>query len=384
MVPIESPVALAAVLATSVGLSLWLCDRYRWAERVSALVLILLMTATCSNLGWIPSRASMYGAVSDFCVPFAVCLVLFGVRLRALASLRASVLVAFVVASAASLAGVMGASLALAGWLEGSIGPEHWKLAGPYAGTYVGGSLNFFAMWEGLNIDRPDLFAAANAVDNLTILPLMLVWTSAPRWLGRFFPMAAWAGSGEGDQPVAQGPTPFRATDLALLSAMAIVVIALSEWTTTHWIKPIFPQVPSILLVTTFALGIGQLPFVRRLQGAWDLGYLAFYFFFAAVGAGIDLMGAVELSPILFGYVGIVFVVHMLVLFGAGRLLGLDLGLLVIASTATKGGPTLVPSVAKAHGWTALVLPGILLGLLGYAVGNYLGFATAYLVKAML
>lgn len=341
------------------------------------------MTAICSNLGWIPSQSALYGGVSGFCVPFAVCLVLFGVRLRALASLRASVLMAFVLASAASLVGVLGASVGLASWLEASIGPEHWKLAGPYAGTYVGGSLNFFAMWEGLKIGRPDLFAAANAVDNLTILPLMLVWTSAPRWLGRFFPMASWAGPEDAAASQEEGSTPFLATDLALLSAMAMVVMAASEWITTHWIAPFFPQVPSILMVTTLALGVGQLPFVRRLQGAWDLGYLAFYFFFAAVGAGIDIIAAIELSPILFAYVAIVFVVHMLVLFGLGRLFGLDLGLLVIASTATKGGPTLVPAVAKAHGWNALVLPGILLGLLGYALGNYLGLATAYLVKGM-
>lgn len=384
MAPLQSPLAIATLLVASVGLALWLCDRYRWAARISALVLILLFTATASNLGWIPNQSPIYDSVSSFCVPFAVALVLFGVRLRDLLSLRASLLVAFAIASVASLAGVVCASLGLASWLNASIGPEHWKLAGPYAGTYVGGSMNFFAMWKGLEIERPDLFAAANAVDNLTILPLMLVWTSAPGWLASFFPVASWEGKDEAQASETQAPTAFRPTDLALLVAMAIGVMAVSEWITSHWIAPVFPQVPSILMVTTLALLVGQLPFLRRLQGAWDLGYLAFYFFFAAVGAGIDLMGAIELSPILFAYVAIVFVVHMLVLFGVGRLFGLDLGLLVIASTATKGGPTLVPSVAKAHGWTALVLPGILLGLLGYALGNYLGFATAYFVKSIL
>lgn len=114
------------------------------------------------------------------------------------------------------------------------------------------------------------------------------------------------------------------------------------------------------------------------------MGYLAFYLFFAAVGASIDVIAAIELSPLLFAYVAIVFLVHMVVLFGLGRLLNLDLSALIIASAATKGGPALIPSVAQTHGWTALTLPGILLGLLGYAVGNYLGFGTAYLVKFIL
>jgi len=41
-------------------------------------------------------------------------------------------------------------------------------------------------------------------------------------------------------------------------------------------------------------------------------------------------------------------------------------------------------SSTNVHGWKNLVLPGMAMGLLGYAVGNYLGFATAYVLKALL
>ena len=40
--------------------------------------------------------------------------------------------------------------------------------------------------------------------------------------------------------------------------------------------------------------------------------------------------------------------------------------------------------MAYVHGRKTLVLPGVAMGLLGYAVGNYLGFAAAYIVKALL
>lgn len=387
--PLDSSLSIVLVLVGAVAGSLWLCDRYPWAQRVSSLVWILAGTALASNFGLIPARSSIYGQVSGFCVPFAVCLVLFGVRLRALRSLGRNILLSFMVAAVASLLGVVSASLALSSWLEAGIGADHWKLAGPYAGTYVGGSLNFFALWQGLQIDNPDLFAAANAVDNLTILPLMLVWTSAPRWLGGFFGARARLepSEHEGSRAIAEQKgkvVAWVSTDVAVLSASAIAVIVVSEWVTSTWIKPVFPDVPSILMVTTLALLLGQSSFVRERQGGWELGYLAFYLFFAAVGATIDVIAAIELSPILFAYVGIVFVVHMLILFLGGKVLGLDLPSLVVASTATKGGPTLVPSVVQAHGWEALLLPGVLLGLLGYALGNYLGFATAYAVRGLL
>lgn len=385
---LDSDLAVFLLLALIVAASLWLCDRYAWAQKISPLVWILSAAALVSNLGIIPTKSPLYDGVSSFCVPFAVSLVLFEVRLGEVRRLGRPMILAFIIATVASVLGVAGASLLLASPLEQSIGADHWKIAGPYAGTYVGGSMNFFALWKGLKIGQPSLFAAANAVDSLTILPLMMVWVMAPKWLSSFFPpIQDWSGSGKSPdqkQDDAKAPTPLIATDLAILVALAILVSVLSEWLTTRFIAPVFPDLPSILVVTTLALGLGQLDWVQNRKGAWDLGFLSFYMFFAALGAMIDPVVAIRMAPILFAYVGIVFFVHMLVLFGLGRLLGIDLGALTIASTAVKGGPTLVPSVAQAHGWNLLTVPGMLLGLLGYAVGNYVGIATASLVRQTL
>jgi len=122
---------------------------------------------------------------------------------------------------------------------------------------------------------------------------------------------------------------------------------------------------------------------VRRLRGAWEIGDLAFYLFFAAVGALINFYQAVVLSPILFLYVIVIIALHMAVLYGAGRLLRMDLGVLTIASVATKAGPAMVVPVAEVKGWRHLALPGIILGMLGYAIGNYIGYAVAHAVRVM-
>lgn len=380
---VQDSLQLSCLLLGAVAASLWLCQRFSWAKRASPLLWILGFCALASNTHVIPTEHPLYGQVTGFCVPFAVCLVLFGVRLDQFKALGRSMLLAFALASTASLVGVVCASVALSTLLESSIGLEHWKLAGPYAGTYVGGSLNFFSLWEGLQIRNPDLFAAANAVDNLSILPLMMVWTTAPRWLARAFEPQRHLTGEPANEPPPPTTSTWKSEDIAILSAAALAVMVSSRLITQHWIAPFFPEVPNILVVTTLALILGQFGFIRERQGAWELGNLAFYLFFAAVGASINILATIELSPILFAYVAIVFMVHMTVLFGAGRLLKLDLASLIIASVATKGGPALVPSVAQSQGWNWLVLPGILLGLLGYALGNYLGFGTAYLVRAL-
>ena len=399
---IQDPLGQLVVLVAVVWVSLALTGRYAWAERFSAVLWILLLAALASNLGLIPTEAPLYGQLIGLAVPLAVSLILFKVDLSDLRTAGRPMIVAFALAALGTVVGVVVASVVTAPWLEPVLGDDSWKIAGPYVGTYVGGSLNFFALWEGLEIGSPDLFAAANAVDNLSILPLYAIWVSVPLWLaGRFPVKAIWRAAeadpdaadanqaaASGDAVAAGGATEepgrFVPSDIAALLLLAFGVIWASGLLKTHVVDEFASGVPEILIVTTLALLLGQIPAVKRLDGAWNLGNLAFYLFFAAIGALINVVNAIVLSPILFVFVLIVIVLHMLVTYGGGRLLGMDLGVLTIASVATKAGPPLVLPMAEQKGWQHLALPGVLVGLLGYAIGNYVGFGAAYLVRALI
>jgi uncharacterized membrane protein len=80
----------------------------------------------------------------------------------------------------------------------------------------------------------------------------------------------------------------------------------------------------------------------------------------------------------------LILVIHALVVYGAGWLLRMDLPSLTIASQAAIGGPDSALAIAMAMKWSDLVTPGIIVGIFGYAVGNYLGFLCAYLLQAIL
>jgi len=66
-----------------------------------------------------------------------------------------------------------------------------------------------------------------------------------------------------------------------------------------------------------------------------------------------------------------------------GKLLRLDLGTLAVASQAAVGGPSSALAVAISREWRHLVLPAVIVGLLGYAVGTYLGLGVGHLVRAL-
>ncbi len=384
---IKNPNHLLAIFLGVIVLSVWLDAKYAWARKISPVLMIISLAGFVSNIGLITDSSPFYEELAGFTVPFAVCLILFTVNLKDLRRFGATLLAAFGVACIGTIIGVMTAGLLLNPELVKVLGAESWKLAGPFVGTYTGGSLNFFAMWEGLEIGNPDLFAAANAVDNLTIFPLFAVWILVPAWLGRFYPSSPFWGAVDGNAESADIETTkpeLRILDVVALTFAAVTVMVLSDLIKTHLIAPVVPSFPTILIVTTLALILAQFRFMGRLQGAFELGNLAFFLFFCAVGAMINVKMAIVLSPILFAYVMIMATVHLVFIYGVGRLFRLDIRVLTIASCAAKSGPPTVVALANVHGWKNLVLPGVAMGLLGYAVGNYLGFAAAYAMKALL
>lgn len=384
---IDQPLQLAAVFVGVVLFSVWLDAHYSWARKISPVVLILFLAGLLSNVGFVTDRSTFYDGLASFTVPFAVCLILFTVNLGDLKRTGGPLLAAFAIACIGTIIGVLSAGLLVNSQLARVLGDETWKLAGPFTGTYTGGSLNFFALWDGLEIGNPDLFAAANAVDNLTLFPLFAMWVLIPGWLGRYFPVGERWGTIDaideaGQEP--EAPPELRILDLVALAFAALAIMVVSDLIKTRWIAGFMPSFPTILIVTTLALVLAQFRFIGRLQGAFELGNLSFYLFFCAVGAMINVKMAIVLSPILFIYVMIMVVVHLVSVYGIGRLLRLDIRVLTIASAAAKTGPPSVVALANVHGWKTLVLPGVAMGLLGYAVGNYLGFGAAYLMKAML
>ena len=83
----------------------------------------------------------------------------------------------------------------------------------------------------------------------------------------------------------------------------------------------------------------------------------------------------VTVAPILIALVSILLAVHLIVVLGLGRLLGLTIPELLTASNAAILGATTAPAMAAARGWHDQVTPGVLVGVAGYALGTFIGTA---------
>lgn len=385
---IESPLALATILLGLVAAAFLFERRFRWAETVGASLLVIAFGAVLSNLELVPLSSPLYATVTGPVTSLAIAWLLLSVDLAALKTAGPRMLGAFALAVAATATGAVVAALALGG----ALGEVTWKLSGVMTGTYSGGSLNFVAVGRALEL--PDsLFTAATASDNVLTAVWMGVTLTAPLWLARWFrpppPVprhgvkadgsGGSGGSGEeteetGGRATAQllAPVPLRLLDLAILGTLGLALLWAAEA-----VAELTPSVPSVIWLTTLALAVAQIPAVQRLDGALHLGTLALNLFFVVIGIGSKVAEILAVGLEVFWFTAVVVAVHGLLVFGLGKLLRLDVLTLSIASQASVGGPSTALAVGVARGREDLALPGVMVGLLGYAVGTYLGLAVA-------
>ncbi len=113
--------------------------------------------------------------------------------------------------------------------------------------------------------------------------------------------------------------------------------------------------------------------FFGELAGAQEIGTFLIYIFFVVIGVPASIVSIINNSPLLLVYCLIVVLFNMIVTFGCAKIFKFNLEEAILASNACIGGPTTAAAMAVSKSWSNLIAPIMLIGTLGYVVGNYLG-----------
>ena len=174
------------------------------------------------------------------------------------------------------------------------------------------------------------------------------------------------ASTGNVDENTAAAPM-----DISASIALSLVVCAVS-FGTANLLG--VPQL-GILFITTITVALASLAptFMSRLAGSESIGLLFVYVFIAAVGAQSNIRQLAGTTMILVGFLGALLIVHVIVVFVVGRLFGLTLPEVITGSNACALGAYTAAAIAASKRWDSLVTPGILSGILGYIIANFIG-----------
>lgn len=353
--------------------AMW-AERTRWGQRLGGPLLLIAAAMALSNLGVIPHAAPLYGTVAGYLVPLAIPLLLLRADLRTIFRESGQMLGAFALAAAATVIGaIVGVALV-------DLGPQEPLIAGTVTASYVGGSLNFVATAEALGIRDSAIYVAALSADAVGAVVFLLALMSLPALavVRRAMPSRFLDTSSARERRPAEQPDAGRRFDVAGAAtglAVAFAVCALSAWLG----RSLGVDAWFILIVTVLSLVVANLggALVRRVSADFELGTLMMYVFFACIGAGADLGEVFDAALPILGFITVMVGVHLVLLVLVGRLLRLDLAEVMIASNACILGPAPAAALAASQGWQALVAPGLLVGMLGYAIATFIGVGLA-------
>lgn len=355
----------------------FLAEKTRIGAQLTGAVIAILGSIAVANLGLIPHAAPAYDFVFTYFVPVLIPLFLFKADLKRMFFETTRMTMAFLLAAVGTVAGVIVAvslldlgALAPAANIDPAL--REAAIAGLFASTYIGGSVNYAALGEitGLSGDA-SFFSAATATDNLFsaiflgTLALLPGW----RWLAGRFRDHESADADNDDNEHGN----ITAASLTLSAAAAIGFVAIGDALTAFLNVPSLRYANITALVLVVATAFPRL--MSRLHGGFELGVGLAFVFFATIAAGANLVAMVQIAPLLIVLVVILLSIHLAVLLGVGRLFGLTLPELITASNAAVLGATTAPALAAAKGWNDLVTPGVLVGVFGYALGTFIGTA---------
>jgi len=375
-----SPLYVLTLLTLSVLICEWLVKKTLLRHFGTAL-LVILFVAVLANVGLLPSASEgsvVYTGIFRYLAPLSIFYLLLNVNLASIRRAGAPMLILFFIGSLGTVAGVLTGMYLIDGSTH--FGDLYPAISGMFTGTYTGGSVNYNAVALHYNVmEEGVLYAGMTAVDNIITAIWMIVTLGAPMLLRRLFGGKVTEVDAATTADVERESEEISIITLGVLISVGLASLMASNLL-TEWLADAGVNVPSILILTTIALLLAQIPYFHKLSGGQVIGLFCVYLFLAVIGAFCELAALAEIGPLawrLLALVTVIVIVHGLVIFGTAAIGKLDWDVAAVASQANIGGSSSALALAKSLGRMDLFLPGILVGALGNGLGTYLGFLVA-------
>ncbi|KAL8248033.1 hypothetical protein R6Q59_009249 [Mikania micrantha] len=343
-----------------------------WSERtkigrmISAALVCILLGLAASNMGIIPHEAIAYSAVMEFLLPLTIPLMLFRADMRDVIKSTGNLLLAFLIGSVATIVGTLVAFLIVP---MRSLGQDSWKIASALMASYIGGAINYVAVSDALAVS-PSVIAAGVAADNVICVIYFMVLFA----LGSKLPAEASTSS----KDTAKNLDSRSGNNLTMLhTATALAVSFTICKCATHIMQMLKIQGGNLTAITAIVVILATLlpKQIGYLAPAGEaIAAISIQVFFAVMGASGSIWNVINVAPSIFLFAFIQVTVHLVVILGLGKLLNLDLRLILLASNANIGGPTTASGMATSKGWSSLVVPGILVGIFGISIATYVAY----------
>jgi len=381
---------------------LWLCRKFSWLDKIGPVMILYAIGLVIANIPMPAEIAKLQGIIPTIMIPLAIPMTLFGCTFK---TSEVALQLRLVVS------GVIAVCLATVGGylLFGQEISQGTEIGGMIAGKCTGGTLNAAAIKDGLRIDDSTYVL-------LTTYDIIICFFYFVFLLGGGIRLFRWLYGEKAKRTISAEDAEAIKQEMAAIKAnpykglwskagfkqmgkvlgltLVVVVVAVALAYLIGWIfdadlanfmnekKGGWFMAPFILMLTTLGIGLSFWKPVKKLDKSYDLGMYLIYIFSLAIASMADLsnlkiMENLNMIAFLTFAIFVSLFIHAIIC----RLFRVDADSMVISSVAFINSPPFVPMISNAMKNRASLVTGISAGLIGYAVGNYLGILMAQLLK---
>ena len=377
----------------------------KFYKYIPTLLLCYFIPSIFNSFGIISGEESnLYFVASRYLLPTSLVLLTISIDLPEIKKLGPKAIIMFLTATAGIILGGPLAILIVSAFapdVVGGVGPDAvWRGLTTVAGSWIGGGANQAAMKEIFNVSDT-LFSSMIAVDVIVAniwMAFLLYGAGINERIDAKFQADNSAITELKEKIEAYRAQILRIPDLT--DTLKVMTVGFGVTAIAHlgadniapWISESAPWLAKfsltskffwlIVLATTIALGLSFTK-ARELEGvgASRYGSLFLYILVATIGMKMNIMAIFE-NPGLF-VVGLIWIAfHAILLIVVAKIIRAPFFFLAVGSQANIGGAASAPIVASAF-HPSLAPVGVLLAVLGYAIGTYAAWICGILMQTI-
>jgi uncharacterized membrane protein len=367
-------------------LVLYLEPKFSIIKKIGGVVICFGMGLLIGNIGVIPDWTEDFRIGINYgIIPLALPLLLFALDIRKWIRMAGKTLLSLVLGLVSVVITVF-----LGYYLYRDVIPDIWQVSGVLTGYYSGGAAQAAAIHTAVGM-KEDVFTVVYTYDIVVgAVTLLFLMTVAQRFFLLFMQPYKPAKNVENEDTSEEHIERYESYNgifrrnifppLLFAFGLSVLIVGISLGISMLFFKGINEGF-AIFMITTLGIAGSFIPSVRNIQKTFQTGiYLVMVFcVILASGADISIFFQLESVPILM-YV-ILVVPGALLLHGLlSKIFKVDVDNFLIISVALSMSPPFVPAVAAALKNRDIILPGLIIGCLGFAIAFYLGYGIANLL----
>ena len=353
---------------------IWLNNRVKIIEKIGIVIVCYALGMLVGNIGVIPeSFSGIQTTIQDVSVCLALPLILFSIDIKKWKKTAKTGLVCMGLAVASIATTVLILHLIFRG--NNPNVADYGALA---IGVYTGGTVNVASIAAATRIPE-NTYIMFNTVDMVISSLYMIFLTSVGRkFFQKVFRLPAFKGDTNVETVSVEDDNSYKGMAkpailgklvLAFLLSGAIVGVSYVVGTLVKG----YETAVTILLITTLSLLCSLIKPIREIKKTSPLGMYIIYIFCFTVATMADFSEFKNFDFTLLFYITISIFGSMIVHAIFCKLAKVDSDTMIVTSVSAICSPPFVPVVAAALNNNAVLISGLTTGIIGYAIGNYLG-----------